>query len=96
MVDGFLFYEYHSVHVHGMVWHFVGIDKMFSCKDLLCNWEEIAEFSRLFAVVGKNREFFLDVRECVYFTFRGNSRFYLTNKVKQSAINRVKSKTTIP
>ena len=51
----FLFCEYHIVRVHGMVWHFVGIDKMFSCKGLLY--------------------------DC-YFTFRGNSRFYLTNKVK--------------
>lgn len=49
------------VHMHGMVCHFVGIDKMFSCKGLLCNWEEIEEFSRLFAVVGKNRGFFLGV-----------------------------------
>lgn len=68
--------------VHGMVWHFVGGDKMFSCKDLLYNWEEIVEFSRLFAVVGKNSGFFLGVQEYIYFTFRGNSRFYLTNKVK--------------
>ena len=76
------FCEYHSVHVHGMVWHFVGIDKMFSCKDLLCNWEEIEEFSPLSAVVRRNRGFFLGGRECVYFTFHGNLRFYLTNKVK--------------
>jgi hypothetical protein len=35
----------HIVHVHGMLWRFVGADKIFSCKDLLCNWEEIEEFS---------------------------------------------------
>ena len=55
---------------------------MFSYKDLLCNWEEIEEFSPLSAVVRRNRGFFLGVRECVYFTFHGNLRFYLTNKVK--------------
>ena len=65
-------------------------------KGLLYNWEEIVEFSTLSAVVRRNRGFLLGVRECVYFTFRGNSRFYLTNKVKQSAINRVKSKAAIP
>ena len=81
-LGGFLFYEYHIVQVHGMVWHFVDADKMFSRKGLLYNWEEIAEFSLLSAVVGKNRGFFLGMRECIYFTFRGNSRFYLTNKVK--------------
>jgi len=53
----FLFFEDHIVHVHGMVWHFVGVDKMFSRKGLLYNWEEIAEFSRLFAVVGKIADF---------------------------------------
>ena len=58
---GFFVCEYHSVHVHGMVWQFVGIGKIFRCKGLLYNWEEIAEFSRLFAVVGKNRGFFLVV-----------------------------------
>ena len=79
---GFFVFEDHIVHVHGMVWRFVGADKIFSCKGLLCNWEEIAEFSRLFAVVGKNSGFFLGVQECIYFTFRRNSRFYLTNKVK--------------
>ena len=29
---GFLFCEHHIVHVHGMVEHFVGVGKMFSCK----------------------------------------------------------------
>ena len=79
-----------------MVYHFGGVGKMFSRKGLLYNWEEIAEFSQLFAAVGKNHGFFLGVQEYIYFTFRGNSRFYLTNKVKQSAINRVKSKAAIP
>ena len=36
-LGGFLFCEHHIVHVHGMVWHFVGGGKMFSCKGLLCN-----------------------------------------------------------
>ena len=36
-----------------MVYHFGGVGKMFSRKGLLYNWEEIAEFSQLFAVVGK-------------------------------------------
>nr|DAJ36004.1 MAG TPA: hypothetical protein [Caudoviricetes sp.] len=55
---------------------------MFSRKGLPYNWEEIVEFSQLFAAVGKNHGFFLGVQECTYFTFRENSRFYLTNKVK--------------
>ena len=41
---GFLLCEEHIVRVHGMVWHFVGDNKMFSCKGLLYNWEEIADF----------------------------------------------------
>jgi len=58
---GFLFCEHHIVHVHGMVWHFVGDGKMFSCKGWLCNWEEIADFSPLHCRYGKNRGFFLVV-----------------------------------
>jgi len=65
-----------------MVYHFGGVGKMFSRKGLPYNWEEIVEFSQLFAAVGKNHGFFLGVQECTYFTFRENSRFYLTNKVK--------------
>ena len=55
---------------------------MFSRKGLLYNWEEIVEFSPSSAVMRRNRGFFLGMRECIYFTFYGNLRFYLTNKVK--------------
>ena len=34
---GFFVFEDHIVHVHGMVWCFVGADKIFSCKMFICN-----------------------------------------------------------
>ena len=34
---GFFVFEDHIVHVYGMVWCFIGADKIFSCKMFICN-----------------------------------------------------------
>lgn len=35
------FADDHIVHMHGMVCHFVGIGKMFSCKGLFANSDRV-------------------------------------------------------